>query len=79
LLLWEPMTDVFPDGFKNWLDLPTALHNRYFAPQNNYSSEYDFIVEPGASLALPIDQALFHYIMEKAKAGWGMTMYEQDW
>jgi len=38
----------------------------------------EFINEPGAWLALPIDKKMFAYIMGKAVA-WGMTMYEQDW
>lgn len=37
LLLWEPMPSVFPDGMTQWLGLPLALHNRYFAPYNNYT------------------------------------------
>lgn len=79
LLLWEPMPEIFPDGMTNWFqNMPLALHNRYFAPVNNYSADYTFITEPTASLALPVDQAMFEHIMGKAKA-WGMTMYEQDW
>jgi hypothetical protein len=82
LILWEPMPDVFPDGMNaTWLGLPLALHNRYFAPSNAYNTapmNYEFITEPNAPLALPIDKAMFQYIMTKAKL-WGMTMYEQDW
>lgn len=77
--LWEPMPDYFPDLMTPWLGLPLALHNRYFAPVNNYTEMgYQFITEPGAELALPIDESMFTYIMTKAKK-WGMTMYEQDW
>lgn len=78
LLLWEPMPSVFPDGMSPWPGLPLVLHNRFFANENNYTEMgmFDFIVE--STLSLPVDKALFLYIMGKAKA-WGMIMYEQDW
>jgi hypothetical protein len=37
LLLWEPMPEVFPSGMTGWLGLPLALHNRWFARENNYT------------------------------------------
>jgi hypothetical protein len=78
LLLWEPMPSVFPDGFKPWPGMPLALHNRFFADQNNYTEMgiFDFLVH--SPLSLPIDKSFFLYIFSKAKA-WGMSMYEQDW
>ena len=50
-----------------------------FSPHSAYHKMgFDFINEPGAWLALPIDKKMFAYIMGKAVA-WGMTTYEQDW
>ena len=81
LLLWEPMPELFPDGMSpSVLGLPLALHNRYFAVVNNYSSRYEFLYADGAKISLPVDERMFTYIMSKAKAwGNGALMYEQDW
>lgn len=78
LLLWEPMPEIFPSLMSGWLGLPLALHNRYFAAVNNYSSAYTFLTVPGVDMALPVDEGMFTHIMSKAQA-WGMVQYEQDW
>ena len=79
LLLWEPRADVFPSGMTPWVGRPLVLHNRMFSPHSAYHAMgYEFINEPGASLALPVDKKMFTYIMAKA-VRWGMIMYEQDW
>lgn len=79
LLLWEPRADVFPSGMTPWVGRPLALHNRMFSPHSAYHAMgFEFINEPGAWLALPVDKKMFTYIMAKAVA-WGMVMYEQDW
>jgi hypothetical protein len=58
-------------------DFPLILHNRYFAPDNDYiPMGFPFIVE--TNFSLPMDEKLFLYIMGKAQT-WGMTVYEQDW
>ena len=40
--LWEPMPSVFPEGMgnvhENMGNMPLALHNRYFSPDNEYLS-----------------------------------------
>ena len=76
--LWEPMPSVFPDGLKQFLsnDLPVALHNRYFAPDNQYRGKYNMICEDWG--CLPLDQSLFEYMMSRVKP-WGTFLYEQDW
>jgi hypothetical protein len=78
--LWEPMPSIFPEGMgyvdENMDHMPLALHNRYFSPDNQYQKNFSFIIEP--TIALPMEEALFTYIMNKAK-GWGMVLYEQDW
>jgi len=48
--LWEPITDIFPNGMEEvharMGNIPLALHNRYFSPDNDYiPRNYDFIVE----------------------------------
>ena len=79
LLLWEPRADVFPSSMTPWVGRPLVLHNRMFSPHSAYHAMgFEFINEPGAYLALPVDKNMFTYIMAKAKA-WGMVMYEQDW
>ena len=45
-----------------------------FSPHSAYEAMgFEFINEPGAWLALPIDKKMFTYIMAKAVA-WGMIM-----
>eukprot|EP01105_Mastigella_eilhardi_P003959 TRINITY_DN1521_c0_g1_i3.p1 TRINITY_DN1521_c0_g1~~TRINITY_DN1521_c0_g1_i3.p1 ORF type:complete len:580 (-),score=103.46 TRINITY_DN1521_c0_g1_i3:733-2472(-) len=78
--LWEPRTDIFPDGAA-YVDahmgkLPLVLHNRYFSPDTDYAANFSFAIENYC--ALPLGQDTFDYIMSKA-VQWGMTMYEQDW
>ena len=56
LLLWEPRPDVFPSGMAPWPGRPLVLHNRMFSPHSAYHDMgFEFINEPGAWLALPID------------------------
>ncbi len=75
MVLWEPRADVFPSGMTPWPGLPLVLHNRMFSPHSAYHAMgFEFINEPGAWLALPIDKRMFTYIMGKAVA-WGMTTY----
>eukprot|EP01130_Rhizamoeba_saxonica_P013826 TRINITY_DN5943_c0_g1_i1.p1 TRINITY_DN5943_c0_g1~~TRINITY_DN5943_c0_g1_i1.p1 ORF type:complete len:747 (+),score=106.83 TRINITY_DN5943_c0_g1_i1:13-2253(+) len=79
--LWEPRHDIFPNGIKNLqeiLDAPLILHNRYFSPDNLYSTEMNFPFQTETRMALPKDSNLFTYIMGLAKE-WGMSVYEQDW
>lgn len=40
------MPDVFPDGMTSWLGLPLTLHNRYFAPYNNYTEMVSLALLP---------------------------------
>lgn len=45
---------------------------------NNYTHMgYAFLTDPAAKLALPIDEGMFTYIMQKARDNWGLKMYEQ--
>jgi hypothetical protein len=78
--LWEPRPDVFPDGMRITNErigfYPLTLHNRYFAPDNEYVDRFFFVVEK--DYALPIDKNMFEYIFRKAQE-WGMQIYEQDW
>jgi hypothetical protein len=58
-------------------NFPLILHNRYFAPDNDYiPMGFPFIVE--SQFSLPMNEDLFLYIMGKAQT-WGMVVYEQDW
>ncbi|KJE90013.1 hypothetical protein CAOG_001397 [Capsaspora owczarzaki ATCC 30864] len=76
--LWEPMPSVFPSGLNQFLlgDMPVALHNRYFAPDNLYRANYSLICEDWG--CLPLDEALFEHMMSRVKP-WRTFLYEQDW
>lgn len=79
LIRWEPIPAMFPDGltaFQDELGLPLVLHNRWFAKDNDYRDEYDF-VEDG-EMALPLGRGVYDEFMANA-ASWGAATYEQDW
>eukprot|EP01090_Pellita_catalonica_P002759 TRINITY_DN12359_c0_g1_i1.p1 TRINITY_DN12359_c0_g1~~TRINITY_DN12359_c0_g1_i1.p1 ORF type:complete len:705 (+),score=113.09 TRINITY_DN12359_c0_g1_i1:109-2115(+) len=81
LVLWESRPDIFPEGMRV-VDqaigaVPLILHNRYFSVENLYLQDYEFVIGD-SNVALPIDEAMFTYIMGKAK-NWGLAVYEQDW
>lgn len=79
LILWEPQPEMFPDGlvsFQEKLGLPLVAHNRWFAVDNGYVDDHEFIFEE--KMALPVGQALFDHFMEDA-IEWGVFTYEQDW
>jgi len=84
LLIWEPRTDIFPDGMKSVQtqmgSKPLVLHNRWFENDNYYASKmgYPFIIESSKGYALPLTEEPYVYFMSKAKE-WGMIVYEQDW
>jgi hypothetical protein len=58
------------------------LHNRYFASVNNYTEmpqfKNSFLVDGNSPVGVPVDKALFTYIMSKGQS-WGARVYEQDW
>lgn len=58
------------------------LHNRYFANNNNYTAmpqfRNSFLEDGNSPVVVPVDKALFKYIMAKG-AAWGARVYEQDW
>ncbi len=79
LIRWEPQTEMFPDGlvsFQQQLGLPLIVHNRWFAVENDYTDEYDFIA--GSDSVLPANNDIYDHFMEDA-ISWGVTTYEQDW
>lgn len=79
LIRWEPIPEMFPDGlaaFQDELGLPLVLHNRWFARENDYRDDYDF-VEDG-EMAMPLSRDVYDEFMANA-ASWGAATYEQDW
>ncbi len=79
LIRWEPIPEMFPDGlsaFQDELGLPLVLHNRWFAKDNDYRDDYDF-VEDG-DMALPLGRGVYDEFMANA-VSWGAATYEQDW
>ena len=79
LVRWEPQPEMFPDGlaaFQQQIDLPLIVHNRWFAKENAYIDDYDFV--EGEEMALPLGRGVFDKLMKDAKS-WGVFTYEQDW
>jgi hypothetical protein len=79
LILWEPRPEVFPEGlaaFHEALGLPLIAHNRWFAKENAYLEEDEFVFGP--DMALPTGQKVYDHFMSDA-AAWGIETYEQDW
>ena len=79
LIRWEPQPQMFPDGlaaFQQRLGLPLVAHNRWFATENDYLADYEFVVEK--SMALPLHRDMFDHFAADA-ASWGIATYEQDW
>lgn len=78
-ILWEPQPQMFPQGlssFRNKLGLPLIAHNRWFAIENAYRNDYEFVVDK--KMALPISRGLFDHLMDRG-ISWGLFTYEQDW
>ncbi|MEQ9504031.1 MAG: hypothetical protein RIT81_44660 [Deltaproteobacteria bacterium] len=78
---WTPQPEMFPSGlesFQQRLGLPLILHNRWFAVENDYRDDYDFVDDEGPMMALPADRAVFDALMDDA-VRWGAFTYEQDW
>ncbi|XP_064616875.1 uncharacterized protein LOC135480876 [Liolophura sinensis] len=83
VILWEPMTDVFPHGLQylyNKTGWPAAAHNRYWSSKTKYAKQnggqFDFIVE--LETALPVEERFWDYLLRRASK-WGLILYEQDW
>ena len=79
LVRWEPQPEMFPDGlvsFQQALGVPLVVHNRWFAKENDYLDDYDFI--EGPKTLIPADNAIYDHFMEDALS-WGVITYEQDW
>ncbi|MCC6159635.1 MAG: hypothetical protein IT350_16405 [Deltaproteobacteria bacterium] len=79
LIRWEPIPAMFPDGlaaFQDELGLPLVLHNRWFASENDYRDEYEFVEE--AEMAMPLSRDVYDEFMANA-VNWGAATYEQDW
>jgi hypothetical protein len=79
LLRWEPMPEHFPDGliaFQQRLGLPLVAHNRWFALDNDYRDEFEFV--DGDGMSLPTGREVYDRFMRDA-VSWGVITYEQDW
>ena len=79
LIRWEPQPQMFPDGltaFQEQLGLPLVAHNRWFAIENDYVDDYEFVFD--TEMALPVKRDLFDHFIDDAVA-WGIETYEQDW
>ncbi len=82
LVSWQPQPWMFPEGltaFRERLGLPLVLHNRWFAPTNDYTSRYEFVRGGGdPDMAFPVARGVFDEFMADA-VRWGAVTYEQDW
>lgn len=82
-LLWEPLTDIFPNGMKI-LNKPVWLHARYFSPLSPYRKNYRFLDSdsPAHPCLLSQDNTFYEAIMNKTRdfaPKQGMVLFEQDW
>lgn len=78
---WEPQPEMFPSGleaFQEKLELPLVLHNRWFAKENDYDDDHEFVPDDGPNMALPAGRDVFDRFMADA-VRWGAFTYEQDW
>lgn len=81
MIAWEPLPEMFPEGlarFREKLGLPLILHNRWFAPENDYRGAHEFVPDGGPEMALPAGGEIFDELLGNAKS-WGAFTYEQDW
>jgi hypothetical protein len=55
-------------------------HNRFWARENDYDSEYDFVKSEGEGsfVSLPTEYR-FWYDLFRTSLEWGLVVYEQDW
>jgi hypothetical protein len=82
---WSATEKTFPNGLRPFFEqvnMPFYAHNRYWAADNVYATQnggdYEFIVEPGAQMAIPLSQRFWDDLLRNATQ-WGMNVYEQDW
>ncbi len=81
---WTSLDDVFPSGMAaihDALGVPMVMHNRQWSNVSDYIKHAPFAwyADRDGGAAAPADpEAFFAWFFEQ-QAGWGLTMYEQDW
>lgn len=86
MLTWTPEPQVFEDGLKDWLQMPTFLHARYLSSATPYRNDPELaaqlICEEGKSdgmgICLPVGPKPFAKMMQGVQS-WTPFLYEQDW
>ncbi|CAF3624881.1 unnamed protein product [Rotaria sp. Silwood1] len=81
---WSSRPDIFPDGLpavhRRMKYIPLAAHNRYWAADTIYSTNYTFVIDHINGKALPISNDSFWIdLFGEASQNWGLILYEQDW
>ena len=60
-------------------------HNRYWSPNTTYArqngGDWDFFIDGAGTgtMAVPLDQAFWVWLLTSSAAEWGLTVLEQDW
>ena len=80
---WTARPDVFPDGlqvlYSRLNNIPMAAHNRYWAYDTVYKTNYSFVLDESNGKALPIGNDSFWIDLFTQAHDWGLVLYEQDW
>ncbi len=80
LLLWEPRSDLLPDGIEALRERlgnpPLITHSRHFSSKSPYFERTPAWFD--GDRAHPEDPTFFEGMLDRA-AGWGVVTFEQDW
>jgi hypothetical protein len=80
---WVARQDIFPDGlpafYRKLENTPIVAHNRYWAYDTVYKTNYSFVLDEKNGKALPIGNDSFWIDLFTQARQWGLIVYEQDW
>lgn len=66
-------------------DWKITAHNRYWSANTDYArqngGDFDFFVDPQGqgSMAVPLEQRFWEYLLTDSVTEWSLNTYEQDW
>jgi hypothetical protein len=81
---WSARPDIFPGGlpvfYRRMENISLVAHNRFWAPDNNYTNKYAFVIDHMNGKALPVGNDSFWIdLLGEGSRDWGLILYEQDW
>ena len=82
--LWASRPDVFPSGMDFVVDrvlerAPIIAHSKYYGAENDYLSQYKFLVAKNKQLAIPDSDPSFWKAIFANATHWGVKVFEIDW